>query len=86
MLAAAIARQSDDLGAALLTYERVRMPRARAAVLGARERARENHLASPWARLKRNVTYALRERFGGEDNTAFQVAWLYNYDVGRELQ
>ena len=86
VLAAAIARQSDDLGAALLTYERVRMPRARAAVLGARERARENHLASPWARLKRNVTYAMRERFGGEDNTAFQVAWLYNYDVGRELQ
>ena len=85
VLAAAVARQSDDLGAALVTYERIRMPRARAAVLGARERAKENHLASPWAQLKRNVKFALRERFGG-DNTAFQVGWLYSYDVGHELQ
>jgi len=53
-------------------------------VLGSRQRARENHLASPWARLKRDVTFALRERFGG-DNTAFQTAWLYDYDVGREV-
>jgi hypothetical protein len=41
-------------------------------VLGARERARENHLASPWARLKRDVKFALRERFGG-DKTVFQT-------------
>jgi salicylate hydroxylase len=86
VLAAAIARQPDDLDTALATYERVRVPRAKAAVLGARARARENHLASPWARLKRDLTFALRERFGGKDNTAFQVGWLYEYDVGRELQ
>jgi salicylate hydroxylase len=86
VLAAAVAQQSDDLAAALVTYERIRMPRARAAVLGARERAKENHLASPFAQLKRNVKFALRERFGGGDNTAFQVGWLYGYDVGRELQ
>jgi hypothetical protein len=55
------------------------------AVLGSRERARENHLASRWAQLKRDVTFALRERFGGSDNTAFQTGWLYDYDVGREL-
>jgi len=35
-------------------------------------------------RFKRDVRFALRERFGG-DTTAFQVAWLYDYDVGREL-
>jgi salicylate hydroxylase len=86
VLAAAIARQGDDLGAALAAYEAVRKPRTRAAVLGARARAHENHLASPWARLKRDVKFALRERFGGEDNTAFKVGWLYEYDVGRELQ
>jgi salicylate hydroxylase len=85
VLAAAIARQGDDLGAALATYERLRVPRTKAAVLGARARARENHLASPWARLKRDVTIALRERFGGADKTAFQVAWLYGYDVGKEM-
>jgi salicylate hydroxylase len=76
VLSAAIACHADDLGKALLTYERVRVPRARAAVLGSRDRARENHLASPWARLKRDVKFALREHFG-RDNTAFQTAWLY---------
>jgi hypothetical protein len=37
------------------------------------------------SRLKRDVKFALRERFG-RDKTVFQAAWLYGYDVGRELQ
>jgi len=85
VLSAAIARHADDLDKALLAYERVRVPRARAAVLGSRERARENHLASPWARFKRDVKFALREHFG-RDKTVFQTAWLYGYDVSRELR
>jgi salicylate hydroxylase len=89
VLAAAIAKQPGDLDAALAAYERIRAPRARAAVLGSRARAKENHLASPWARFKRDVKFALRERFGGSgakrDNTAFQVSWLYEYDVGKEV-
>jgi 2-polyprenyl-6-methoxyphenol hydroxylase-like FAD-dependent oxidoreductase len=85
VLSAAIARHADDLDEALLVYERLRVPRARAAVLGSRERARENHLASPWARIKRDVKFALRERFGGDKNV-FRTAWLYGYDVGRELR
>jgi salicylate hydroxylase len=86
VLAAAIGRDAGDLDTALATYERVRVPRTRAAVLGARARAKENHLASPWARFKRDMRFALRERFGGEDKTAFQVGWLYDYDVGQELE
>ena len=89
VLAAMIAKQPDDLDAALQDYERLRAPRAKGAVLGSRARAKENHLASRWAQLKRNVKFALRERFGGGskkgDNTAFQVGWLYNYDVGKEM-
>jgi salicylate hydroxylase len=85
VLSTAISRHADDLDNALLAYERVRVPRARAAVLGSRDRARENHLASPWGRLKRDVKFALRERFG-RDNTVFQTAWLYGYDVSRELR
>jgi salicylate hydroxylase len=88
VLAAAVAKNFDDLDAALASYEHIRAPRAKAAVLGSRARAKENHLASPWARLKRDVKFALRERFGAggqkRDNTAFQVAWLYSYDVGKE--
>jgi 2-polyprenyl-6-methoxyphenol hydroxylase-like FAD-dependent oxidoreductase len=85
VLSAAIARYDNDLNEALLAYQQLRLPRARATVLGSRQRARENHLASPWARLKRDMKFALRERFG-RDNTVFQTAWLYGYDVGRELQ
>ena len=55
ILAAMIARHGDDLGAALVAYERMRAPRAKATVLGSRTRAKENHLASPWARFKRDV-------------------------------
>jgi hypothetical protein len=38
--------------------------------------------------LKRDVKFKLRERFaaGRPDNTAFQVGWLYAYDVGRETE
>ena len=85
VLAAMIARHPGELGAALAAYERLRAPRATGAVLGSRARAKENHLASPWARLKRDVKFALRERFGGRDNTAFQAGWLYEYDVGEEM-
>jgi len=88
VLAAMIARHGDDLAGAFTAYERLRAPRATAAVLGSRARAKENHLASPWARLKRDVKFAFRERFGGGrhgDTTAFQVGWLYGYDVGKEV-
>jgi salicylate hydroxylase len=86
VLGAAFAREKDNLGAALAAYEQLRVPRTKAAVLGARARAKENHLASPWARLRRDVQFFFRERFGGTDNTAFKVGWLYEYDVGRVLQ
>jgi salicylate hydroxylase len=85
VLAAVIARQPDDLDAALVAYERLRAPRTKGAVLASRERAKENHLVSPWARLRRDVKFALRERFGARDNTAFQAGWLYEYDVGQEM-
>jgi salicylate hydroxylase len=86
VLGAAVAREPDDLCAALATYEQLRVPRTKAAVLGARARAKENHLASPLARLRRDIQFFFREKFGGTDNTAFKVGWLYDYDVGRALQ
>jgi len=84
VLAGAIARSADDLDTALATYETLRKPRAREAVLGSRARARENHLTSPLARLRRDLQYAWRKRFGG-DQTVFQAGRLYDYDAGREL-
>ena len=84
VLAAMVARHGDNLGDALVAYEQLRAPRTKAAVLGSRARAKENHLTSRWARFKRDVKFAWRERLG-TDTTAFQAAWLYDYDVGREM-
>jgi 2-polyprenyl-6-methoxyphenol hydroxylase-like FAD-dependent oxidoreductase len=85
VLAAAVAHDSGDLDAALATYERLRVPRATAAVLGSRARARENHLTSRWRQVVRDVKLAVRDRIG-LDTTVVQVDQLYGYDVGQELQ
>ena len=83
VLAASIAKEPGDVVSALKAYEALRMPRTRRTVLGSRMRARENHLASPIARLVRDAKFLLRDRFGA-DRTAFQAAWLYEYDVARD--
>jgi salicylate hydroxylase len=80
---AACLSAADDPGAALETYERMRKPRTRRTVLASRQRAKENHLASPWARLKRDIKIAFRNRFA-KDKTVFQGEWLYSYDVAAE--
>jgi salicylate hydroxylase len=85
ILAAAIVQMPDDLGGALAHYERLRMPRTRRAVLGARARGEEMHLVSPWAQLKRNVKMALHHRLGG-DKTGIQLGWFYDYDVAAECR
>jgi salicylate hydroxylase len=79
-LAAVVAQMPEDLGEALRLYERLRLPRTRRAVLGARERGEEMHLSSPWAQLKRNVKMALHHRLGG-DKTGIQLGSFYDYDV-----
>jgi salicylate hydroxylase len=80
VLAEMIAGMPDDPAGALRAYERLRMPRTRRAQLGSRHRAKENHLASPLARLRRDALLAWRYRFG-RDNTPNRAAWIYDYDV-----
>jgi salicylate hydroxylase len=80
VLADLVARTPDDPVRALRDYERLRAPRTRQAQLGSRHRAKENHLASPLARLMRDAKFAWRRQFG-TDKTPFQAAWLYDYDV-----
>ncbi len=83
ILAESVARAPGRLTDALRDYERLRMPRTRRAQLGSRRRARENHLASPIARLKRDIRMAYRSRFG-KDKSPMQAEWLYEYDVSAE--
>jgi salicylate hydroxylase len=83
VLAEAVARSPDAPEDALRDYERIRKPRATRAQLGSRHRAKENHLTSPFARLRRDVQMAWRSRFG-RDKSPIQAEWLYEYDVARE--
>ncbi len=83
ILAEAVARAPDTPADALRDYERIRMPRATRAQLGSRHRAKENHLASPIGRFRRDLKMAWRNRFGA-DKSPTQAEWLYEYDVARE--
>jgi salicylate hydroxylase len=83
VLAEAVKRSPGDLALALGDYERLRKPRSTRAQLGSRHRAKENHLASPIARLKRDVGIALRNRFGA-NKSPIGADWLYHYDASAE--
>jgi salicylate hydroxylase len=83
ILAESIGRAPNDLSAALRDYERLRKPRTTQAQLGSRFRAKQNHLVSPFARLKRDLRIAYNSRFGA-DSTPGQAAAFYEYDVAAE--
>lgn len=83
ILAESIARQPEDLDGALAAYERLRKPRTTRAQLGSRFRAKQNHLASPVARLRRDLRMAFNNRFG-RDKSPNRAEWLYEYDVAAE--
>jgi salicylate hydroxylase len=83
VLAEAVKNSPDDLALALGDYELLRKPRATRAQLGSRHRAKQNHLASPFARLKRDIGMALRSRFA-RDKSPNQADWLYDYDAAAE--
>jgi salicylate hydroxylase len=80
VLAAALAARPDDALGALELYERSRRPRASQVVLASRRRGVSNHLASPWAALRRDVSIAVRRRFG-RDPDGRGTAWIPDYDA-----
>ena len=80
VLAAALAARPDDPVGGLAMYERTRRPRASQVVLTSRQRGVSNHLASPWAALRRDVSIAVRRRFG-RDPDGRGTAWIPEYDA-----
>jgi salicylate hydroxylase len=80
VLAAALEAEPDDPVAALALYERSRRPRASQVVLASRERGVSNHLASPLAAWRRDLSIALRRRFG-RDPDGRGTAWIPDYDA-----
>ncbi|HEV7574925.1 MAG TPA: FAD-dependent monooxygenase [Caldimonas sp.] len=79
-VAAHLAQSTDDVAAALAAYENDRRGRTARVQLLARARAIENHLDSPWARLRRNVRYAL-QRLGDPKRHTYRIEWIYGHDV-----
>jgi salicylate hydroxylase len=80
VLAAALAAEPADPLAGLALYERSRRPRASQVVLASRERGVSNHLASPLAALKRDVSIAVRRRLG-RDPDGRGTAWIPEHDA-----
>ncbi len=81
VLAAALDQLGHDPSAALQLYERSRRPRASRVVLTSRSRGDDNHLVSPVAALKRDVTIAVRKRLRA-DVTGRGEGWIAEYDAG----
>jgi salicylate hydroxylase len=80
VLATAFQAEPDDPQQALTRYERTRRPRAGRVVLAARDRGQSNHLSSPLAALRRDMTIALRRRLG-RDREGRGAAWIPEYDA-----
>lgn len=76
--------QERPVAESLHLYERLRLARTSRAQLGSRGRAAENHLRSPFARMKRNLKFKLRKLINPH-STLHNGEWLYSYDVPKAV-
>jgi salicylate hydroxylase len=83
ILASLLAGSDASVAEILQQYETLRLPRTARVQLTARARADINHLASPWARFRRNFGYALRKLLK-PGQTGYQIEWVYGYDATSE--
>ena len=81
VLATALTAEAADPLTGLARYERTRRPRASRVVLTARERGLSNHLASPWATMRRDLLIAMRRRLNRRDPEGRGAGWLAEYDA-----
>jgi len=81
VLATALTAEAADPLTGLARYERTRRPRASRVVLTARERGLSNHLASPWASMRRDLSIAVRRRLNRRDPEGRGAGWLAGYDA-----
>ncbi len=81
-LAASLARHPADIASAFSLYESIRRGRATRVQLGARARRHALHLRTPWARLKRDLTYKWQQ-WRDPSNNSYRANWIYEFDVTR---
>ncbi len=80
VLARMLAESPGDVAAALERYEAIRIPRTARVQLTSRAQGQKNHLISPWARLRRDLVYRLRNLIDPQ-STGLKAAWVYEYDA-----
>jgi salicylate hydroxylase len=82
-VAAALARQPQDVPAALREYQEQRRDRTARVQLLARARGIENNLSSPFACFMRDVRYAWK-RWTQPTRHTYGIDWIYGHDVTRQ--
>jgi len=83
-LAQLLEQYDEAVEEALEHYQRVRRPRTARVQRQARDQGRMFHLASPWARLRRNLVLGFGSRFV-PDIAMGRFDWLYGYDPVRRF-
>ncbi|MES2538719.1 MAG: FAD-dependent monooxygenase [Pseudomonadota bacterium] len=79
VLGLCIARNPSDVNAALLDYERLRLERTKRVQLGSRANGEMFHLASPFARLMRDIQFRIAS-FSKHSAKRRAIDWVYRYD------
>ena len=82
VLARMLAESPEDVAPALRRYEAIRIPRTARVQLTSRAQGQKNHLISPWARLRRDLVYRLRNLIDPQ-STGLKAGWVYEYDAAR---
>jgi salicylate hydroxylase len=82
VLARMLFKHRTDIAAGLRAYEALRVPRATRVQLTSREQGKKNHLVSPWARLRRDAVYRIRNLINPQ-KTGLSAGWVYQHDASR---
>ena len=82
VLARMLAENPRDVALALRRYEAIRIPRTARVQLTSRAQGQKNHLISPWARLRRDLVYRLRNLIDPQ-SSGLKAGWVYEYDAAR---
>ena len=80
VLARVLTEDQGDVAGALRRYEALRIPRTARVQVTSRAQGEKNHLTSPWARLRRDLVYRVRNLINPQ-STGLKAGWVYEYDA-----
>lgn len=80
VLADMLAQHRGDATAALMAYERARLPRTARIQLQARARGKINNTTSAFQRFTRDLGYRIKRLIKPKEHT-YKIEWIYGHDV-----